>query len=109
MFAHFVVWLLLHRDDGFVPPRVEPLHAVILHFKLQNIVVMCNFFFNEDPSFEESVDDFLEATRCFRVKTSEFGRSSAQVIVFDVFNAALDFADTISAMPNRCFYRTICT
>ena len=29
-----VVWMLLDRDDGFVPSRAERLHAVVLQFDL---------------------------------------------------------------------------
>ena len=35
MVQHFVVWLLLHRDGGFVPSRVERLHLVVLQFDLK--------------------------------------------------------------------------
>ena len=39
---NLIVWLLLHRDDGFVSSRVERLHVVILHFALQNLIEVQN-------------------------------------------------------------------
>ena len=34
---HFVGWLLLHRNEGFVPSRVERLYVFVLHsiFKIK--------------------------------------------------------------------------
>ena len=38
MSQHIVVWLLLHRDDGFVPSRVEQLNVIVLQFDLQKFI-----------------------------------------------------------------------
>ena len=95
---YFVVWLLLHRDYGLVPSRVERLHVVVPWFDLQNFIEVqdwfvrvddlevpkiiqatclpvrkrffqCSFFFfNRDSSLQVSVDDFLETTRYLRLK-----------------------------------------
>ena len=35
---NFLVGLLLHRNDGFIPPCVERLHDVGLQFDLQNFI-----------------------------------------------------------------------
>ena len=37
-FRSFVVGVLLHRDDGFIPSRVERLYVVILQFDFQNLI-----------------------------------------------------------------------
>ena len=36
--------LLLHRDDGFIPSRVEQRHVVVLHFDLQNFTDVQDIF-----------------------------------------------------------------
>ena len=41
---HFLVGLLLHRDYGFIPWRVERLDVVILQFDLQNLSEMQDGF-----------------------------------------------------------------
>ena len=95
----FLVGLLLHRDYGFIPSRVEPLYVVIVQFDSQNLtevqdgfVCVANleilsshpcgsrekalfflhsFFSSEDTCFEVSVDDLLETTRYCRIKNLE--------------------------------------
>ena len=86
---NFVVWLLLHRDDGLVPSRVERLHVAVLQFDLRNFIevqdrfvsvadtevlvdhqcdlnscekaffFLCSFLFKKGSSLEVSVDDLL--------------------------------------------------
>ena len=85
--------MLLHRDHGFIPSRIEQLHVVNLQFDLQNLIEVQHGFvrdadleilidrpcdlpsrgkpfsflrsliLNEDSSFEISVNDLLEITR----------------------------------------------
>ena len=38
MFQHLLVGLLLHREYGFTPSRVERLYFVILQFDLPNLI-----------------------------------------------------------------------
>ena len=59
---------------------------------------LTSFFFNEDFSFDVSVDYLLETTGNFRIKNLEvclqFGLGDR--IEYDVFRSATDFADPIS-------------
>ena len=98
---NFLVGLILHRDCRFIPSRIERLYVVVLHFDLQNrievqdafvfaadleilvdhpcdlpsrekaFLSLCSLFLSENSSFEVSVEDLLETTRCFRIKTLE--------------------------------------
>ena len=111
MSQHFVAWLLLHRDDGLVPSRVERLHIVVLQLDLRVFIEVQERFVRVAvlqvlvdpcrlPSREKhsslviSIDDFLEATRYFRVKNLDCLHLCP--IVFDVFSSTNDFADSIS-------------
>ena len=38
LLQNFIVRLLLHRDDGFVPLRIERVSSVILQFDLRTII-----------------------------------------------------------------------
>ena len=97
------VWLLLHRDDGFVPSRVERLHVVVLQFDHPPLTMEGKSYINHATCLPVRkcyllvpVKISLRPLAMFDSRTSKLICNVALVIVFDVFSSATDFADSIS-------------
>ena len=93
MIQNSLIGLLLHRDESFIPLRIERLSFFNSTFKISSqskagssvsltlkvlmdhpcdlpsrengFFFLCSFILNEDSSFEVSVVDLLEASRFF--------------------------------------------